>query len=213
VRGIDDRTSVMKRTPAKNHTEEAAMARIPFATRNDIDEDERAAYDRFVAARSQQWANTGPTGPYALLLHMPELAQRLESLRLYLRDEASLPQPLQELVMITVAREMDCAYIWNAHASAARTAGIHGEIVDAIRDKRPLSGLSAEQQVAVDYARELLRTRRVSQITYDRTVSHFGRRGTLTLTNLVACYAMLAYNMNALELEAPWHPTEPPLPT
>src|SRR5690606_31132970 len=37
----------------------AAMARIPFATRNDIDEDERAAYDRFVASRSQQWANTG----------------------------------------------------------------------------------------------------------------------------------------------------------
>jgi hypothetical protein len=41
---------------------------------------------------------------------MPELAQRVESLRLYIRDEASLPQVLQELVMLTVAREMDCAY-------------------------------------------------------------------------------------------------------
>ena len=71
------------------------MARIPFATRNDVDADERPAYDAFVAARYQRLAISGPTGPYALLLHMPELAQRLEALRLYLRDEPSLPQPLQ----------------------------------------------------------------------------------------------------------------------
>jgi len=34
----------------------------------------------------------------------------------------------------------------------------------------------------------------------------------MTLTNLVACYAVLAYNMNTYELEAPAHPTEPALP-
>ena len=32
------------------------------------------------------------------------------------------------------------------------------------------------------------------------------------LTNLIACYAVLAYNMNAYELEAPAHATEPALP-
>ena len=188
------------------------MARIPFVTRNDVDEDERPAYDAFVASRSRQWAISGPTGPYALLLHMPELAQRLESLRLYLRDEASLPQKLQELVMVSVAREMDCAYIWYAHAEAARTAGLHGEVIDAIREKRPPAGLYVDEQAAVDFTQELLRTRKVSQVTYDRASERFGRRGTLALTNLIACYALLAYNMNALDLEAPWHPTEPALP-
>jgi hypothetical protein len=34
----------------------------------------------------------------------------------------------------------------------------------------------------------------------------------MTLTNLVACYAVLAYNMNPYELEAPEHPTEKALP-
>jgi hypothetical protein len=34
----------------------------------------------------------------------------------------------------------------------------------------------------------------------------------MTLTNLVACYAVLAYNMNIYELEAPAHATEPALP-
>ena len=35
-------------------------------------------------------ANRPNIGPYTLLLHMPEMAQRLEALRTYLRDEASL---------------------------------------------------------------------------------------------------------------------------
>ena len=42
--------------------------------------------------------------------------------------------------------------------------------------------------------------------------ARFGQRGTMTLTNLIACYAVLAYNMNTYELEAPAHPTEKPLP-
>lgn len=184
------------------------MPRIAFVTSNDVPAAERPAYDAFLQARGGKLN----AGPYALLLHMPELAQRLESLRLYLRDEKSVPQKIQELVMITVAREMDCAYIWYAHAASARAAGVRGDIVENIREKRPLVGLEADEQSAVDFARELLRSRKVSDATFDRVSASFGQRGTLTLTNLVACYAQLAYNMNAYRLEAPSHPTEPALP-
>ena len=105
------------------------MARIPVVTLADVSAGERPAYDAFLSARGGQLN----CGPYSLLLHMPELAQRLETLRLYLRDEQSLSQKLQEIVMITVAREMDCAYIWYAHAAAARAAGVRGDIVDNVR--------------------------------------------------------------------------------
>lgn len=184
------------------------MARIPFVTTGDVLESERAAYDAFLQKRGSR----PNAGPYALLLHMPELAQRLESLRLCIREEKSLPQKLQELVMLTVAREMDCAYIWYAHAAAARDAGVRGEIVDSIRGKRALTALNPDEQTAVDFARELLRNRKVSQPTFDRASASFGRRGTLTLTNLIACYATLAYVMNAYELEAPGDAKEKALP-
>jgi 4-carboxymuconolactone decarboxylase len=139
---------------------------------------------------------------------MPEMAQKLEALRLCLRDEASLPQKLQELVMISVAREMSCAFIWYAHAAAARQAGVRDDIVDSIREKRALTNLAAEEQAVVDFTRELLQNRKVSQATFDAATARFGQRGTMTLTNLIACYAVLAYNMNTYELEAPAHPTE-----
>ena len=183
------------------------MARIPFVTAADVPAAERPPYDAFLQARGGGMNS----GPYALLLHMPELAQRLEALRLYLRDEKSLPQKLQEIVMITVAREMDCAYIWYAHAAAARAAGVGGDIIDSIREKRPLTGLQPDEQTVIDFTQELLRSRKVSQATFDRAGKSFGKRGTLTLTNLVACYAQLAYNMNTYQLEAPVHPTEPAL--
>ena len=78
------------------------MARIPLVTREAIPESDKAAYDAFMESRGGR----PNVGPYSLVAHMPEMAQRLESLRTYIRAEESLPQKLQELVMITVAREM-----------------------------------------------------------------------------------------------------------
>ncbi len=184
------------------------MARIPLVTRDQIVEKEKSAFDAFMLSR----ANRPNIGPYSLLLHMPEMAQRLEALRIYLRDEASLLPKLQELVMISVAREMSCAFIWHAHAAAARQAGVRDDIVDNIRDKRALANLDPEEQIVVDFTRELLQNRKVSRPTFDAATARFGQRGTMTLTNLIACYAVLAYNMNTYDLEAPAHPTEKALP-
>jgi 4-carboxymuconolactone decarboxylase len=184
------------------------VARIPAVTRDNVPDAEKKAYDEFMKNRSGR----PNVGPYSLLLHMPEMAQRLEALRLYLRDEASLPQKLQELVMLTVARDMDCAFIWHAHAAAARQAGIRHDIVDNLRDKKPVTNLEADELTVLNFTRELLQNRKVSQPTFDAAIKRFGQRGMMTLTNLIACYAVLAYNMNTYELEAPEHPTEKALP-
>ena len=183
------------------------MARIPLVTREQVVEKENPAYDAFMASR----AGRPNIGPYSLLLHMPEMAQRLEALRTWLRDEASLSQKIQELVMISVAREMGCAFIWYAHAAASRKAGVRDDVVDGIRERRPLAGLDPDEQAAVDFTRELLQTRKVGRPAFDAATARFGQRGVMTLTNLIACYAVLAYNMNTYELEAPAHATEKPL--
>ncbi len=183
------------------------MARIPLVTLNDIPAHDKAAFDRFVKTRGA----FPDTGPYALIAHMPVVAEQLDLLRRTLRDEPSPPQPVQELVMITVAREMDCGYIWYAHAASARKIGVRGDIIDNLREKRALAGLSPEQQAAVDYTREMLRNRKVGKAAFDAATAAFGQRGTLALTNLVAVYAVLAYVMDAYELDPPQHATEPAL--
>jgi 4-carboxymuconolactone decarboxylase len=107
---------------------------------------------------------------------------------------------------------MDCAFIWYAHAAVARQAGVRDDIVDSLREKRALTNLAPEELTVVHFTQELLRNRKVSQPTFDAAMTRFGQRGMMTLTNLIACYAVLAYNMNTYEVEAPTHPTEQALP-
>jgi 4-carboxymuconolactone decarboxylase len=184
------------------------MARIPPVTRDAVPQAEQGAYDTFSANRGSE----PKIGPYSIIAHMPEMAQRLEALRTYIRKETSLSQKLQELVMLTVAREMTCGFIWYAHAAAARQVGVRNDVVDNIREKRTPTNLAPDEQIAVSFARELLQKHKVDRATFDAATAQFGQRGVMTLTNLIACYAVLAYNMNTYELEAPEHATEPALP-
>jgi len=64
----------------------------------------------------------------------------------------------------------------------------------------------------VNYGREFFRTHRVSQPTFDAALAQFGVRGLTELTNLMGYYALLAFNINAFEVELPAERTEPALP-
>ena len=172
------------------------MVRIGPASRDGVPPEQREAFDQFV----QQRGDIPTTGPLAVMLNAPEMLARGEHLRAYLRsDESSLPASIRELAMLVTARENDCQFIWNAHAAAGRQSGLADALVDNLRDKKPLTGLSAEENVVVDYGREYFRTRRVSQPTFDQAIAQFGVRGLAELTTLMGYYALLAFNINAFE--------------
>ena len=120
---------------------EEEMARVPALSRDNIPENQKAAFDDMV----QQRGGVPETGPGSVMLNAPEVAQRALALALYLRTETSLPPRIRELGMLVAARENDCQFIWHAHAPAARKAGLKDEIVDALRDKREIPGLAPDE--------------------------------------------------------------------
>ncbi len=185
------------------------MARIPTASRESVPQDQLAAFDELVSQRG----SVPDIGPIAIMINVPELTKRAEHLRAYIRgDESSLPANVRELGMILTAREMDCQFIWNAHAAFARNAGLSDELVDNLRDKKDLTNLSAEESAVVDYGREFFRTHKVSQSSFDAALSQFGVRGLVELTNLMGYYSSLAFNINAFDVSLPADITETPLP-
>ena len=116
------------------------MPRFPIASRDAVPPEQVDAFDAIVSARGGE---VPEFGPIAVQLHVPEIAQRGEVLRAYLRAEGStLPDNVAELAMITTARELDCQFIWHAHAAAGRRAGLSDALVDALRDKQELPPLS-----------------------------------------------------------------------
>jgi 4-carboxymuconolactone decarboxylase len=187
------------------------MARIPPATRDGVPADQQAAFDEIIQMQAQGTIPSG--GPLAIMINVPEMMKRGEHLRAYLRGEpSSLTLRIRELTMILTAREMDCPYIWYAHAAQARRAGVRDDIVDSLRERQELAELAPDEAIVVAYGRELLRTRQVSQGTFDAALAQFGTRGLIELTNLMGYYTLLAFNINAFGATPPDDASEPSLP-
>ena len=152
-------------------------------------------------------------GPVAIMINSPELATRSEHFRAYFRgDEITLEAPVRELAIILTNRELDCQFIWNAHSGFARTAGVPDKLVDDLRDKEQLTGLSDKESAVINYGREFFRTHRVSQATFDAAQAQFGTLGLVELTNIMGYYSSLAFNINAFDVGLPDTLIELPLP-
>lgn len=184
------------------------MARIPTATRESVPDNQRAIYDEIITERG------GPieSGPVSVLINCPEIAKRGSHLSAYLRQESTLPAKVQELAMLITAREQDCQYIWNAHAAAGRSAGLSDALVDALRDKRDLPQLAPDEAAVVNCCREIFRTHRVSDATFQAALQQLGTQGLTELITLIGYYTLLACNANAFDIDLPTARTEAVLP-
>ena len=184
------------------------MARIPVPTRESVPEQYRSVFDEVVQSRG------GPptSGPGTVTLNSPEAAKRANHFSEYLRGGSGLPAKVQELAMLTVARELDCQYIWNAHAASGRQAGLSDALVDAMRDKRDLPNIPDDEAAVINYGREFYRTHRVSDATFQAALQQFGAHGLTNLTNLMGYYALLAFNANCFQIDLPADRSEPTLP-
>ena len=67
-----------------------------------------------------------------MLLHSPDIAGFAEPLARYIRYESTLAPALRELATITTSRELDCDYMWFAHARYAREQGVAEETIEVV---------------------------------------------------------------------------------
>ena len=146
------------------------MARLSPISRDLVAEQHQSAFDEVSAP--PDGVGSGPT---SIMKNSPEMAKRAMHLSAYLRNESSLPKKIQELAMLIAARNMDCQYIWNAHAASGRREGLSDGLVDALRDKQPLPELAADEAAAINLGTEFYQTHRVSQETFDAALEQFGR--------------------------------------
>ena len=184
------------------------MTRLPDPTREALPEQLREAFDEIVAANS----GAMPAGPGSIAIHSPEMALRRSRLSNYLRFETTIPARIRELAILTAARCTDCAYVWNAHASAARRAGVSDALVDALRDNDLLPTAPADETAVILFAMELFQTHTVSEDTFRTALEEFGIQHLVELTAIMGQYAQNAFFLNAFAVDLPAERTEPLLP-
>jgi 4-carboxymuconolactone decarboxylase len=170
----------------------AAADRLPPIPPAQMTDAQSKAAAEFTVIRN----GAGLSGPFFPLLRSPELMVRASALGEYLRYRSALPPRLSEFVILLTAREWDQQYEWNAHYELARRAGVSAEMAGAIADGRRPAGMAADHEALYDFCDELLRTKAVSDQTYQRAVALFGEQGVVDTVGIVGYYSMLAMVLN-----------------
>jgi len=175
---------------------EEFMARLtPITSKNQVPAKDQAIVDSIVASRGAL------QGPFTMFLHSPELAGRLAHLGAYVRFEGSLDMRVRVLAAMTVARELEAAYVWGAQTGGARRLNVPEATITAIRENHS-RGIPAEDAQIVEFTRQLMRKHRVDEATVKALIGRFGNDGFIQLTGAIGYYSMLAMTVNACELEA-----------
>ena len=180
--------------------------RVPEIThREELPQPQREFYDSIIASRK------GIGAPYNFLLHAPDLAARTAHLIGYALFSTDCPRDVKELAICTVAREMDCAFEWAAHADDALKAGVREECLKIIQNRKAPAGLTEREAEVVRYVQELLRPpHRITPSTFDALKARIGVPRLVELTGILGAYVGLACSLNAFEVETP--PGRPVLP-
>ena len=174
------------------------MPRIPLIEKKqDVAAEYHTVFDRIPESRGQV------RGPFGVFMHSPVVADRSAHLGAYLRFESKLAPAERELVVLTVARTMDCRYEWAAHAPMARKAGVREEAIAILRDGKAPAGLTHAEAEIVAYVRQVLVNHRVEDGTFTALRERLGVASLVELTAMTGYYAMLACSLNAFDVTPP----------
>jgi len=142
---------------------------------------------------------TAMSGPFNVMLRSPVMGDLAQELGAQVRFSSTLPPALRELAILMSARHWTTHYEWNAHKSAALTAGLDPKIVAAVaRGERP-SGLSPPQVALYDFCSELLATKQVDGPTFEAAKAAFGEQGVTEIIFTLGYYGLVSMLLNVDE--------------
>lgn len=179
--------------------------RLPLPPMEALDEAQRAAAQALI---------DGPRkavyGPFVPLLRTPVLLDRVAQLGEVLRFNGTLAARVRELVIAASAAAVGNQFEWVMHQPLAQAAGVDAAALEALRVGARPQGLAGDEQVALDFADELLRRHGVSDASYARTLELFGEAGVVELATLVGYFVMVSWVMNVAR--TPSRPTQDVVP-
>ena len=173
------------------------MARVPFATRDNMDAAGQAVWDDIQTSRGGVQRN------YAALLNNPQAAGAFAGLGGYVRFETPLDPRVKALAILTAAREAGGHYVWTVNQRGAKEANLSDDVIAAIREFRAPAGLDASDSAVVQFVLELLRHHRISDASFEAMRSIVGDAGIVDVLIVVAYYHGLAHSLQALQVELP----------
>jgi 4-carboxymuconolactone decarboxylase len=173
-----------------------AEERLPTIPPAQYSEEQKQAAADFEAAR-----RVPVFGPFEPMMYSPQLMSQARAMGDYLRYKSAIGNTLSELVILITAHEWTQGYEWAVHYPIALKAGIRKEVADDIAAGRHPTAMSAEEETVFDFTSELLKSKQVSDGTFERAKSRFGAKGVVDMTGIAGYYTFLAMQLNAAQYQ------------
>jgi 4-carboxymuconolactone decarboxylase len=175
-----------------------SQERLPAIPAEKYTEAQKRAADEFLATRK-----TPVFGPFIPLIRSPEVMLRTKEMGDYLRFKNLIGQKLAEFTILIMAREWTADYEWYAHYPLAMKAGLKPEIAEAVFEGRRPDGMAQDEEIVYNFVTELNARKRVSDVTYERTVKQVGEQGVVDIIGLQGYYTLIAMTLNVSRFEQP----------
>jgi 4-carboxymuconolactone decarboxylase len=186
------------KTPPKDVYPESGF-RLPLPKRDDLDESGKKVYDEVVGPGSRMVA--GLRGPAGIRLHSPKLAKHENALIQYLRYESGFSGRIRELAILVTAREIDSQFEWTAHEPVALKEGLPQEIIDIVKYRKSVAGLSEMEGAIIQLGRQMFGLKKVNSETFARALKIFGPKGLVNLVSLMTNYSAAAALLIAFDMQ------------
>ena len=129
-------------------------------------------------------------------------AIRLQRSGVDVRWENKVGRALSELAILATAREHDQPYEWSLHEMEAVAVGLDPAVIDAVRNKKALTGIGETEAAIIQLARDIGR-HKVSADTYARALKTFGQSNLVDVVSLMGQYAATATRLSAFNQQMP----------
>ena len=172
------------------------MARIEDVQRKDLNPRQQELFDDITRRRPRP----SLSGPFAIWMHIPEIAAPANALTNYLRHSAKLSQRLIELIILLMCRDSTVKYAWSVHEPLARAAGLAPDIIEAIAARKKPAFKNDDEAVIYDVVTELASTKALSTATFERAQAALGHEGLIEAVSCAGFYAMVGLVINAFEI-------------
>jgi 4-carboxymuconolactone decarboxylase len=188
------------------------VGRLRPLTHAELDDDQAAVWEQITASRKPGRldlvdADGGLIGPFNAMVHAPGVGRHLASLGAALRFESSLDRRLIEIATCAVGGYWRSEFELWAHRPLAIAAGVDPDAVAELANGGDPTFERDDEAVVFDVSRQLLRTGRCDDTTFERAHALLGDRGVVELTSLIGYYCAISLLLNMFEVPVP--PTRP----
>lgn len=179
------------------------MSTLPDPTEH-LTPEARPIYERIVGTRGHNYP-----GLFRALMLYPELAERFADFGTLLRFDGVLRADIRELAILTVARDLRIAYIWETHQENAAKAGLKPAVVADLLAGNELRSHDPLYPLVTQLVSTFLGLQPIPQPLQDKLTAAIGLPGFVQLSVVIGYYRMIAGLANGFEFPLPPGMTDP----